>query len=95
MIFNVTPSTNGTFTPPTVLFRLLDPKTLGTVSWKVICNETTFPGLGTSGLFLDPSQAANDVGAKALQGLADGSNGNAQQVYPDISIKQIDSKNLH
>ena len=87
MIFNVTPSTNGTFTSPTVLFRLLDPRTLGIVSRKVTCNKTTFPGLETWGLFLDPSQAANDIGAKALQGLTDGSNGNAQQVYPDISIK--------
>ena len=43
--------------------------------------------LGTSGLFLDPFQDANDVGAKAPQGLTDGSNGNAHQVYPDISIK--------
>ena len=86
MVFNITPSTNGTFTPPTVLFQLSDPNTPGTVFWKVVCNETTFPGLATSGLFLEPSQAANAVGAKALQGLADGANVNAQQVCTGISL---------
>jgi len=80
MIFNITPSKNGTFTPPTVLFQLPDSSQTGTVSWSVVCNETGFDGLGTSKLFLTPSKAANPVGAKALQGLADGSNVNAQQV---------------
>jgi hypothetical protein len=86
MVFNITPSTNGTFTPPTVVFQLPDPTSQGTVSWSVVCNETTFPGLGTSGLFLEPSQAANAVGAKALQGLANGANVDAQQVSSYMAV---------
>jgi hypothetical protein len=82
MVFNFTPSTNGTFTPPTVQFQLLDAASPGEVSWTVLCNETTFAGLGTSGLFLNESEAANEAGAKALQGLANGTEVNAQQARP-------------
>ncbi|KAF8586613.1 hypothetical protein K439DRAFT_1386873 [Ramaria rubella] len=90
MAFNITPSTNGTFTPPTVIFHLLDPMKIGLLAWMVVCNETTFLGLGPSGLFLNDSQAANEAGAKALQELATGSKANAQQ----ISFLTYESKSL-
>ncbi|KIJ27555.1 hypothetical protein M422DRAFT_271225 [Sphaerobolus stellatus SS14] len=90
MMFNITPSNNGTFTPPTVLFQLPDPSRIGTVGWSVVCNETTFAGLGPSGVFLSPSEAANQAGANALQGLANGANVNAQQ----LSFLTYQSKSL-
>ncbi|KAF8512552.1 hypothetical protein BU17DRAFT_54049 [Hysterangium stoloniferum] len=90
MIFNITPSNNGTFTPPTVIFQLPDPSKLGIVSWNVVCNETVFPGTGTSSLFLEDAQASNAAGAKALQGLANGSVVSAEQ----ISFLAYQSKSL-
>jgi hypothetical protein len=81
MVFNITPSNNGTFTPPTVLFQLPNPSKVGIISWSVVCNETTFAGMGPSGLFLEDTQAGNAAGAKALQGLANGSVVSAEEVW--------------
>ncbi|GJJ15110.1 hypothetical protein Clacol_009385 [Clathrus columnatus] len=89
MVFNVTPPTDA-ISAPTVLFQLPDSTKLGTVSWSVVCNETSFTGLGPSGFFLQDSQADNAAGAKALQGLADGSNVDAQQ----ISFLTYETKSL-
>lgn len=79
MIFNVTLPADET-AAPTVLFQLPDSTKVGTVGWSVVCNETSFAGLGPSGFFLPDSQADNTAGAKALEGLADGVNVDGQQV---------------
>lgn len=79
MVFNITPPVDE-IAGPTVLFQLPDSTKMGTLRWSVVCNETSFVGLGPSGFFLQDSQADNAAGAKALQGLADGVNVDGQQI---------------
>lgn len=86
MVFNVTPPVDE-IAAPTVLFQLPDSTKIGTLKWSVVCNETTFAGLGPSGFFLQDSQADNAAGAKALKGLADGVNIDGQQAGSKYFIK--------
>ena len=77
---NVTPGDNGTFTPPTV--NVIVPEgSSGVVQMRVLTNESTIPGISTGDLFL-PAGLSNQTDGlnRALKGLANGTDINAQQV---------------
>jgi len=78
--FNITPGNNGTYTPPTVEIRLNNSAEPGIAAWKVVCNETSLVGLETGGLFLPNTTSNNTALQKALVGLNNGSDVNAQEV---------------
>ncbi|RDX43809.1 hypothetical protein OH76DRAFT_1409762 [Lentinus brumalis] len=75
---SVTPGSNGTWIPPIV--EIVVPRGGGTVTVKVVTNETSFPGLDTEDLFLPEGTDGSQALQTALQGLASGNLTAAQQV---------------
>ncbi|QRV98036.1 dynein alpha chain, flagellar outer arm [Ceratobasidium sp. AG-Ba] len=60
--FEVTPSTNGTFTPPTIRVIIpTDSSSLGRVSWSAQVNETNIPSLSVNQVFASDADAANNA----------------------------------
>lgn len=80
--FNVTPSNNGTYTPPTIDILLnssSSSNSRGTLAFRSLTNETSLEGLGPSRLFLPASNSSGQSNAaqrNALKGLADGTDEN-------------------
>lgn len=75
---NVTPSNNGTFTPPTI--DILVDEGGGTIQMRFVTNETTIAGLSPEDLFLSAGNSTSPGVSKAVLGLANGTSANAQQV---------------
>ncbi|QRW12614.1 dynein alpha chain, flagellar outer arm [Ceratobasidium sp. AG-Ba] len=60
--FEVTPSTNGTFTPPTVRVIIpTDSSSLGRVSWSAQVNETNIPSPSVNQIFASDADATNNA----------------------------------
>ncbi|KAI9001558.1 hypothetical protein BD414DRAFT_453177 [Trametes punicea] len=77
---SVTPGNNGTWTPPTVDILVPGGGQNGTVTVKVVTNETSLVGLDTQRLFLPESTNGSQALHTALQGLASGQKDAAKQV---------------
>ncbi|KAI0833704.1 hypothetical protein BC628DRAFT_1426807 [Trametes gibbosa] len=76
----VTLRQNDTRTPPVVDIIVPEGGQGGTVTVKVVTNETSLPGLNTQQLFLQENTSSSDSLQRLLEGLADGDKEAAQQV---------------
>ena len=88
--FYVTPGNNGSYTPPRV--DIIVDEGGGTVQMLFVTNETTVLGLAPKTLFLSPENTSNPGVMTAIQGLANGSSVDAQQVtiiIRDQSLCQV------
>lgn len=84
---SVTPGNNGSYTPPTI--RILVPQSasgISTLRVRVLTNETSLIGLNTQDLFLSEDAGTTPGIKTALNGLSNGTNEVAQQVYITQSI---------
>ncbi|PFH50459.1 hypothetical protein AMATHDRAFT_61004 [Amanita thiersii Skay4041] len=77
---SVTPSNNGTFTPPTINILVPSAATSPIIRARVVTNETSPVGFNTQDLFLEVSQGSTPGIQTALHGLSDGTNEAANQV---------------
>ena len=65
--FNVTPSTNGSYTPPSINIIKTSSGT-AVVTATTVCNETSLEGLSTSQIFLPSNSANATVSSDLLNG---------------------------